>query len=203
MRSFRHWTPRYLFDRVNLLWHEQLHPEAPWLTSQMVEILSCWLKQDDVGLEWGAGRSTVWFAHRVNRLISVEHSRQWHRKVVSALESGGTRNVDLRLEETEAAYAEAALDIAAASLDFCLVDGLTRDRCALVSLPLLKPGGILLLDNCNWYLPSASRSPSSIPSGASPASGLWNDFLKAVSGWRQIWTSSGVTDTALWVKPCR
>jgi hypothetical protein len=47
-----------------------MHPDVPWLTRQAVEILEDWLKPGYVGLEWGSGRSTLWFARRVSHLTS-------------------------------------------------------------------------------------------------------------------------------------
>lgn len=90
MRSFRHWTPRYIWNRLALMADERRHPDAPWLTRTMVEILETWLRPGDVGLEFGSGRSTIWFARRVGHLTSVEHHPGWYAKVKQNLhELGG------------------------------------------------------------------------------------------------------------------
>jgi len=68
MRSFQHWTPRYIWNRLALMAHERQHPDLPWLTRAMIENLDTWLRPDDVGLEFGSGRSTVWFAQKVGHL---------------------------------------------------------------------------------------------------------------------------------------
>ena len=73
-RSFRHWTFRYLIDRTELLLYERRHPDLPWLTREAVDFLASWLQPSDHGLEWGSGRSTVWLAQRVSRLVSIEHN---------------------------------------------------------------------------------------------------------------------------------
>jgi hypothetical protein len=68
MRPFAHWTPRYVKNRLALMAYERFNPEQPWLTRNMIEILENWLKPTDVGLEFGSGRSTTWFARRVRHL---------------------------------------------------------------------------------------------------------------------------------------
>ena len=167
----------------------------------MVEILGNWLRPEDVGLEWGSGRSTLWFAQRTSQLVSVEHDETWYQTVASKLRNRSLQNVVYKLRTAEADYVAAAQDISPVSLDFCLVDGIARDSCALASLPLLKPSAILILDNCNWYLPSASRSPSSRTEDEGAATAGWKLFLQETSSWRRVWTTSGVTDTCLFVKP--
>jgi predicted O-methyltransferase YrrM len=38
-------------------------------------------------------------------------------------------------------------------IDFVLVDGITRQTCVRSSMGKLKPGGLLILDNANLYVP--------------------------------------------------
>jgi len=199
-RRFRHWTPRYIVNRITLIAYERMHPDCPWLTRTMIEILASWLRPDDRGLEWGSGRSSLWFAERVNYLISVEHNESWYRKINSQLKEKKLENVDYRFYSDRLQYVSFTDQLPAKSFDFVLVDGIERDRCALAAISLLKDGGILIIDNSNWYLPGESRSPYSRRFSDGAASESWQSFSKKVSGWRCIWTTNGVTDTALWVK---
>jgi hypothetical protein len=201
MRSFKHWTRRYIWDRIQVIIDERIHPDSPWLTRDMVKILSSWIQNSDCGLEWGSGRSTLWFAKRCGSLISIEHDKTWYDKIRSQMERENIHNVDYRLVKGEPEYISVARSLANCSLDFCLVDGIARDECALAVLPLLRPGGIMILDNSNWYLPSNSRSPNSRRIQTGPASNAWQEFLNEVKEWRYIWTSNGVCDTTFWVKP--
>lgn len=195
---------RYLLDKLAFYFFNRRHPDAPWLTPQMVEILEQWLRPTDRGLEWGAGRSSVWFARRMQHLISVENDPVWCARVKEMLANKGLTNVDLRHHTEDAGYVGIADDIAAESLDFVLVDGmLARDQCALHAIPLLKRGAIIVIDNINWYVPNQSHAPGSRRAGdaSRPDATAWDDFTNRVSTWRRIWTTNGVTDTALWVKP--
>ncbi len=195
---------RYALDKLALYRFNRRYPDAPWLTPQMVEILESWLRPTDLGLEWGAGRSSVWFARHMQHLISVESDPEWYARVKEMLASQGLTNVDLHHRTEDAEYIGIADGVAAESLDFVLVDGmLARDQCALHAIPLLKHGAILVIDNINWYLPNNSHAPGSRRAGDSsrPDAAGWDDYSNRVSTWRRILTTNGVTDTALWVKP--
>ena len=72
---------------------------------------------------------------------------------------------------------------------------------ALAVLPKLRSGALLIVDNANWFLPSASRAPSSRGLTDSPLSPTWEQFAIAVSGWEMQWTENGVADTAIWTAP--
>ena len=203
MRQFRHWTPHYIYHRLGLVVYQRRCPNAPWLTRAMVEILESWLKPADRGFEWGSGRSTVWFAEKVRSLVSVEHNPHWYGRISTELKAKGLENVEYHLCENAQDYSRLAGKFSSESFDFCFVDGETRDDCALAAISLVKPGGIVIVDNCNWYLPTPkhSRSPFSRRPEQGPYTGKWAAYLDGVRGWREIWTTNGVTDTALWVKP--
>jgi len=199
----RNLNAHYIFDKLVLNVSTRRNPEAPWLTSQMVEILGSWLQPTDRGLEWGAGRSTIWFAKRLAHLTSVESDAGWHAQVKEMIERNHIANVTLHNQSSEPGYVEVVDEIPSNSLNFVLVDGaFARDQCAWRAIPLLKSGGILVIDNIERYLPSTSHSPSARRAGESRwDSASWDAFAAEVANWRHIWTSNGVSDTALWVKP--
>jgi SAM-dependent methyltransferase len=201
LRQFRHWTPRYIFDRLGLMVYQRRRPSTPWLGHEMVRILENWLLPDDRGFEWGSGRSTIWFAERVGSLVSVEHNPDWYRLVNARLKIKGLKNVEYHLCEDELEYRRVASQYPSESFDFILVDGLARDECALAAISLVKPGGIVVVDDCNRYLPTQSRSPFSRRPEQGPDTELWATYQDSVNGWRRIWTTNGVTDSGLWVRP--
>jgi hypothetical protein len=152
-----------------------LDPYYPWLNAGAVRWLDRRLRPGMIGFEWGGGRSTVFFARRVSRLMTVEHREKWRRKVAGMLRECGLANVELRfLPPGEAsgvpqtrpglwrrmgyiaqkpeftAYADAILDQPEASLDFVSIDGRARVACALNAASRIRPGGFLLLDNSEW-----------------------------------------------------
>lgn len=202
-KSFQHWSLRYFFDLFCVRAFEVRNPDAPWLTREAVEFLAGWLLKDYNGLEWGSGKSTLWFAKYAHHLISIEHHAGWFREISLKLKKNKLDNVtyyhcpDISSGASE--YVKIAHNFSKESFDFILIDGELRDHCALAAIPLVKPGGLLMIDNVNRYLPNQSRSPESIRKGA--ASRDWFDFSKKVYGWTSFWTSNGVCDTAWWFKP--
>ncbi|HEY7118941.1 MAG TPA: hypothetical protein VH475_20290 [Tepidisphaeraceae bacterium] len=206
MRSFRHWTPRYIVDRVAWSWHQRRHPDQPWIDPISVKLLSTLILPDDIGIEWGSGRSTLWFAKRMKSLLSIEDNPSWHASVRKMLSDKGITNVDYRLIEigptpdASSPYVRAADALPDGSLQFALVDGFVRDWCAITAVSKLAPGGILVLDNSNCYLDYPTRSPAS-RQGQGDATPAWAQFREMVRNWRMIRSSSGVTDSSIWFKP--
>lgn len=198
-RSFSHWSPRYIFDRAALFFEQKRNPDHPWLTRAAIEMLGSALRLDDVALETGSGRSTLWIARHVWHLTSLESHPDWHQTVSQQVKS--QNNVRLLLIEDSEAYVQAIEEIADTSLDFALIDGPNRDACALAVLPKLKPRGLLVVDNIDRYLPSTSRSPHARQMHEGCATQKWQQFADHTESWRRFWSSNGVTDTCVWVVP--
>lgn len=209
-RSHKHWTARYISDRLLLMLYGRSYPDSPWLCRRTIEMLDCWLEPTYRGLEWGTGRSTFWFAGRVAHLTSVEHNEGWAKRVSEKLVAGGLANrvdyhfaSDGKEERSDSKYVRVVETLGASTLDFCLVDGVSRDHCAMACLEKIKPGGIIIIDNVERYIPRDPKSPSpearAIEQGS--ASERWERFVQATAEWRCIWTTNGVWDTAVWFKP--
>jgi len=186
--------PVYLARRAAYELHVRRQPDEPWLTPSAIAFLDRELPRDGVGLEWGSGRSTVWFGARLARLVSVEMDATWadrvHAKVVDM------PNVDLRhvlLEhpkeeptrphyEPLPRYVSVIDEFPPDSLDFVLVDGHYRQACVVAALGKLRPGGLLAVDNTDW---------------------LTDDLWGVPATWPRVHRSSNVvTVTTIWRKPC-
>ncbi|MGC4896228.1 hypothetical protein [Micromonospora sp. DT31] len=205
LRTIRHWTPGYVLHRSREWAYRHSHPGTPWLTPRATELLDQMLLPTDRGLEFGSGWSTRWFAQRIHHLVSVEHDQTWHHAVSQQLKDDAVDNVDhVFVPETDGGgseYVGVAARFADQSLHFVLVDGIYRDHCARRALPKIAAGGMLVIDNVNWFLPSNSRSPHSRSPADGAANEVWQEVAETVAGWRTIWTSCGVTDTAIFVRP--
>lgn len=205
-RSFRHWTWAYTRARFRWWLYRRIHPGDPWLTPEAIRILASLLKKEDIGLEWGSGRSTLWFGQRIQSLTTVEHNPKWHQWVEEQVEKHGHTNVrcllrDLAPENGERSpYVQVAESIDDSTLSFCLVDGRLRAHCANAVIPKLRPNAVLVVDDAQRYLPSPSRSPAARREEDGPASEPWARFLETVRSWRCIWTSNGKSDTVIWIK---
>jgi predicted O-methyltransferase YrrM len=205
--------PPYLWRYLVQQAFQQQHPQAPVIVANAVIILDSWLRPTDQGLEWGSGRSTTWLATRVARLVSVEHDPTWHARVQGELESRGlAAKVDYRLIEAPAdqmaepqyhPYAGVADAIENDTLDFILVDGQMRLRCAEKALAKLRPGGLLVLDGANRYLPNRFERgfTTILHTRSEPLNAEWQSLVARLRNWRAMNTSDGLWDTRLWVKP--
>jgi hypothetical protein len=185
------------------------HPDVPWLTRQAVEILEDRLKPTDVGLEWGSGRSTLWFAKRVSHLTSIEHNDRWYNRIKKLLSDKGIENVDLLFaplkakDGAQSQYIRVAAELPKASLDFILIDGRLRDQCTELALQLIKPAGCLIIDDAARYIRHPYCCPQSVMAQNGPPSPLWTKVTAELEtlGAEVIWTSDGVTATVFYFMP--
>jgi len=195
--------------RLREMVYQRRNRVLPWLTEDANRFMQSYLLQSDIGVEFGSGRSTLWLASRVGRLVSVEHDRDWHKQITQTLEQNRILNVDYRylagdvndMKAMEAAICDITDGLPSAQFDFVLVDGVCRDICAREALRLLRPRGMLVIDNVNRHLPSISVSPDSRSPEMGPDGALWAEIARTIKPWRHFWTSSGVTDTAFYFKP--
>ena len=204
-------TPIYWLSKFNLSIFKRRFPEAPWLTQAAVYLLHSWLKESDTGLEWGSGRSTTWFASRIRYIISIEYNEYWFGKVSSRIrELNLSSKTDLRyipirkeIPDDLQPYVMFINTIPEASLDFALIDGHLRFQCMQLVISKIKPGGLLILDDAQRFVPNAimdNHSTSINKCDIFPDS-EWKTLIGSLDSWRSIHTSDGVTDTRFWVKP--
>lgn len=188
---------------------EHSRPDYPWIAPDAVRLLTSMLRPSDRGVEYGSGRSTLWFAERVGHLTSVEHDQQWFSAVSAKLVDRKLTNVNYILAPRDqpdargdiSNYTLTALSFTDLSIDFALIDGLYREHITKLIIPKVKHGGLLIIDNVNWFLPSESRAPASRTTALGPNGPIWAESAEILSDWRLIWTSSGISDTAIFLRP--
>ena len=208
-RTFHHLTLRYIFDRLVEKSYRRTHPNTPWLAPAAIDFLTGYLQASDDMLEFGSGRSTLWFARRVHHVSSVEHNPEWYTKISGKISDFSITNISYFLHPkqedsipaSESEYVKTTAIFKPATLDVLLVDGIYRAQCVLKSLPMLKSGGILVIDNVNRYLPSLSIAPNSRSPKQGPIDEEWQEVLDLIRSWRFFWSSNGVSDTAIYFKP--
>jgi len=189
--------------------YEKLNPELPRLTRTAIEFFDGYLKPTDSGIEFGSGRSTVWFAQLVDHLTSIEHNKHWFEFVKQKLVERQIGNVDYVLscvskpfyeEKYENDYSKVLDEFEDESLDFALIDGIYRSSCALRAISKIKRGGMIIVDDVERYIFHPSFSPESINSEIEMTK-LWEEFADKIGSWRTFFTSNGVCDTAFFFKP--
>lgn len=127
----------------------------PWLTDGANDFLDKYITKDMVVLEFGMGKSTLWFAERVKLLVSIEHNKQWYLKAQSSLLNN--TNVELILHETtvveplsdliKSCYSVEIDKLQDETFDFVLIDGRNRVNCFKKADRVLKTGGYIMLDD--------------------------------------------------------
>lgn len=187
--------PAYVARRLALMAYEWRNPDHPWIAAGAIAYCASHLRRDMQALEWGSGRSTLWWARHVGRLISVEHDAEWHALISQRLRDQGISNVDYRyipvdremtggerqVFDVAPPYVGVVDEFAPSSLDFAVVDGHYRIACVRAAIECLKPGGLLLIDNFNWLPPLSWEIPAE---------------------WTKVCDSSNVmTQTVIWRKP--
>lgn len=188
---------------------QKKYPQHPWLTASSIKVFDLLLTKDDVGLEYGSGRSTYHFAKLLGHLTSVEHHEEWYNIVKETLTNNKVSNVNLKLIPPNTAYTKPNLSsvddyyldaeaypikddvfldyvhfidsIPNDSLDFILIDGRARVSCSKKSVSKLKSGGLFVLDNSERV--------------------RYREIHEMLETWPNIYSSTGLTDTIIWRKP--
>ncbi len=206
LKYFKYRILRPLFKfRYNRF--QKKNASLPWLCPDAITALQI-LLNGGIGVEYGSGRSTLFFSGLLDWLHSIEHHEGWSKRVQEMLVSNGVTNTTLHLIQADKDFqdppltsekqffmsvAEYPIDdsyflsyvnyldqLEDESIDFILVDGRARRSCALKAISKLKKGGILVLDN-------SERK-------------RYEEVHKTLADLPQIYTTTGLTDTTIWLK---
>ena len=143
-------------------------PDAPWFVASANADLEQRVAAGQIRsvLEFGSGGSTVFFAERGARVVSIEHQPKWRARVQAELSRRGL-SAEIRLalpdqtpqaaiyrgrdKRSYRAYVKAgtaaARQVFGGRVDCILVDGRARVACVRAALRYLRPGGVLVLDD--------------------------------------------------------
>ncbi len=172
--------PHKVPARIRYWFWEKKYPDKPWMSPGSVDYLEKVLTKNMRALEFGSGRSTLWFARYVGQLTSIEHDGAWFKEVRARMARENVTNVDYRfiaadhlpgavvdqydLKAPIPAYVRILETFPDNSLDFVVVDGHYRTYCARECLPKIAPGGLLLIDDVNeWQTPEGTPVPPDWP----------------------------------------
>ncbi len=178
--------------------------ESPWLTPASIEVLDKVLNREMTGLEYGSGRSTLFFSARLGNLISVEHDKLWHTQIAALLIDKDLKNVEYKLIPPHKSESKSTIEIRDLSafdfeisnyndyfsfiidlpddhFDFIIIDGRARVECSKRVVGKLKSGGIFILDNSERL--------------------RYEPVHHMLRSWKQVFTTTGLTDTTIWYKP--
>lgn len=137
-----------------------------FMMSHEAAIIESYLTPEDHMLEWGAGASTSWFSQFVGNYYSIEHSREWFKKIEGQI--GALSNVHAILSPVadghkgwgggavEGTY-EQFKDYVTAVDKFkvpifskVLIDGRARSSCAIYILKYLNADSVVFIHDYHW-----------------------------------------------------
>lgn len=181
-RTYKHWSFRYIKNRLKLYVWEKRKPNLPWINRNAIEILDKLLKKSDSIIEFGSGRSSLYFSKRAKVVTSLETDIYWFEKVNQLL----INNTTLLLLETEKQMGSFINSLSENSIDVAFIDGYYRDMCANSILCKIKSGGLIIIDDANGFLVNpGTSSPNSLRSYGEMTD-EWRTFHQAIDSRRTI-----------------
>jgi hypothetical protein len=117
-----------------------------WITYPALEFLKQLDFSDKVVFEYGCGGSTVFWSRIAQHVDSVEDNPAFYQEFQSRIPP----NCSLIMEPYPDKYVRAA-ERRPGGYDVIVIDGHSRARCAEVAPRCLKPGGVVILDNSEWF----------------------------------------------------
>ena len=152
-----------------------VNTSMPWITFGAINAIARKLRPDMKIFEYGSGGSTLFWASRVQSVISIEHDQVWYTKLKKDLQERKVTNVQYFLIEASPdasfskknrsdpshyisddqqysgfnfdQYVKKIEDYSDNYFDIVVVDGRARPSCIHHALDKIKPSGYLVVDN--------------------------------------------------------
>lgn len=160
-----------------MIYDEVFANPKPFLTTNSIKWLDEHLTSKMVGVEYGGGGSTIWFLKRLKELFTIEANPTWATHLIAQVardqrlfdkwrlylvnciwQIDDLENrwyVQTPMAEEDRELMEKRFCMLNVPADFILIDGGIRYLTLEASLKILKPGGILCVDNME--LPARKR----------------------------------------------
>jgi hypothetical protein len=106
---------------------------------------SCDFSERNV-FEYGAGASTIYWENRGAIVHGVEHDFSWYENISAKIQDPSK----LLMASNAIEYAEAITKFEC-QFDVVVIDGVWRNECLTACLEKLADGGVIILDNSDWY----------------------------------------------------
>ena len=118
----------------------------PWYTYPAFEYLNQLDFQDKDIFEYGAGNSSLFWANKARSVISIESDKEWYVSLKNKIKP----NQKLLLMEEEQDYVNSIYKDQK-KYNVIVIDGVHRLSCSKVAVQCLAPGGLIILDNSDWF----------------------------------------------------
>ena len=123
----------------------------PWYTYPAIEYINQLDFTEKEIFEFGSGNSTIFWALNAKKVISVEDNREWFDKIEKQL----PKNAEYLYINQKDDYINAIKQYSS-EFDGIIIDGSHRYECALNAVEKLRRGGMIILDNSDWYEKTAA-----------------------------------------------
>jgi hypothetical protein len=155
--------------------HNSMNDAQAWLTFSAIDHLNQFLNKTHRVFEYGGGGSTLFFLDRAGEVVTVEDQADWMQALGAKIREQGHQHwtgrhigpetlgtprpldpanpddfassIPVYHNITFEAYAKSINAYPAGYFDVVLVDGRARPSCIAQSIPLLKRGALLVIDN--------------------------------------------------------
>lgn len=117
----------------------------PWFTYPAIEYLNQLNLKEKTIFEWGCGNSTLYFSSIAQHVFSVEDNKEWFEKI-NKLKNSNQTIIFAKDDD----YVN-AIKLTNQKFDIILIDASHRFECTKIAANYLKEGGLIILDNSNWY----------------------------------------------------
>lgn len=116
----------------------------PCVTYGFIDFISDRLNKNMDIFEYGSGNSTLWYAKKVNTVVSVEHDKKWFE----AIKKNMPNNANINYEELvyNGNYSKFSSNLNK-KFDVIIVDGRDRVNCVKNAIKNLKESGVIVLDD--------------------------------------------------------
>ncbi|WP_199141282.1 FkbM family methyltransferase, partial [Pedobacter sp. ASV12] len=103
----------------------------PWVTYSFIDFIKTRLNKDLTIFEYGSGNSTLFYADRVKKVVSVEHDEAWYQHIVQ--EKAPNSEMIFTNLEKGGEYSQKA-GLLGEKFDVIIVDGRDRVNCCKFSI---------------------------------------------------------------------
>lgn len=116
----------------------------PWVTYSFIDFIKTRLNNTQTIFEYGSGNSTIFYAKKVKKVVSVEHDEAWYNKIVK--EKAANAEMIFTALEKGGEYSKKAM-LLDEKFEIIIVDGRDRVNCCKNSVDALTANGVLVLDD--------------------------------------------------------
>ncbi len=116
----------------------------PWLTYPVISFLSERLNKDLKIFEYGSGNSTIYYSKIVNKVIAVEHNKEWYKKIMRKL-STNSEIIFTNLDYDDI-YCR-TIKGTNENFNIIIIDAEDRVNCIKNCLNNISENGVIILDD--------------------------------------------------------